>query len=69
MIDPNKLRGLILISIALVGFCAYSYILFATVLGIILIKLTLIIIVGIIFFIIGWIGFTLSSNEKIDEEI
>ena len=64
MVETEKIRGIILLSIALIGFSIYSYILFGTDFGIILMKLTAIAIVGIIFFIIGWIGFTLTINEK-----
>jgi hypothetical protein len=64
MVETEKIRGGILISIALIGFSFYSYILLGTDWGIILMKLTAIAIVGIIFFIIGWIGFTLTINEK-----
>lgn len=64
MVETEKIRGIILLSIALIGFSIYSYILFGTGFGIVLMKLTAIAIVGIIFFIIGWIGFTLTINEK-----
>jgi hypothetical protein len=64
MVETEKIRGIILLSIALIGFSIYSYILFGTDFGIILMKLTALAIVGIIFFIIGWIGFTLTINEK-----
>ncbi len=64
MVEIEKVRGSILVSIALIGFSIYSYILFGTDFGIILVKLTAIAIVGIIFFIIGWIGFTLTISEK-----
>jgi hypothetical protein len=64
MVETEKIRGIILLAIALIGFSIYSYILFGTDFGIILMKLTAIAIIGIIFFIIGWIGFTLTINEK-----
>lgn len=64
MVESEKIRGSILIAIALIGFSIYSYILFGTDYGIMLMKLTAISIVGIIFFIIGWIGFTLTIDEK-----
>jgi hypothetical protein len=64
MVEIEKIRGIILLAIALIGFTIYSYILFGTDFGIILVKLTAIAIIGIIFFIIGWIGFTLTINEK-----
>lgn len=64
MVEIEKIRGIILLAIALIGFSIYSYILFGTDFGIILVKLTAIVIIGIIFFIIGWIGFTLTINEK-----
>ena len=64
MVKPEKIRGGILVAIALVGFSVYAYILFATYYGILLMKLTAISIVGIILFIVGWIGFTLTIEEK-----
>jgi hypothetical protein len=65
MLEAEKVRGIALISIALIGFSIYTYILFGTDIGILLMKLTVLIIVGIIFFIIGWIGATLTiSKEK-----
>ncbi len=64
MVKTEKIRGSILIAIALIGFSIYLYILFGTDYGIMLMKLTAISIVGIIFFIIGWIGFTLTIDEK-----
>jgi len=64
MVETEKIRGSILVAIALIGFLIYSYILFATDYGIMLMKLTAIAIVGIIFFIIGWIGFTLITDDK-----
>jgi hypothetical protein len=64
MVKPEKIRGGILIAMALVGFSVYAYILFATDYGVLIMKLTAISIVGIILFIVGWIGFTLTMDEK-----
>ena len=64
MVKTEKVRGGMLVSIAVIGFLAYSYVLFATDLGVILMKLTAVSIVGIIFFIIGWIGFTLTTDDN-----
>ena len=64
MVKTEKVRGVILVTIAVIGFLVYSYVLFATDLGLILMKLTAISIVGIIFFIVGWIGFTLTTDEN-----
>ena len=64
MLEAEKVRGIVLISIALIGFSLYTYILFCTDFGIMLMKLTVLIIVGIIFFIIGWIGATLTINKE-----
>ena len=64
MFEAEKVRGSILITIALIGFSIYAYILFGTDFGIMLMKLTALIIVGIIFFIIGWIGFTLTTAKE-----
>ena len=64
MVKPERIRGGLLVAISLVGFSVYSYILFATDYGVLLMKLTAISIVGIILFIVGWIGFTLTIEEK-----
>lgn len=64
MIEPDKIKGVILILIAIIVFSSFIFILFATDLGILLVKLTVLVIVGIILFIIGWIGVTLTINNK-----
>ena len=60
----ERIKGIVLILIAISFFAAYTYTLFATDLGILLLKLTIVVIVGVIFFIVGWIGVTLTVNEK-----
>ena len=60
----EKIKGIGLILIAVSFFTAYIYTLFATDWGILLLKLTVAVIVGVIFFIVGWIGVTLTVNEK-----
>ena len=60
----ERIKGIVLILIAISFFAVYTYTLFATDLGILLLKLTVVVIVGVIFFIVGWIGVTLTVNEK-----
>ena len=60
----ERIKGIVLLFIAISFFTAYTYTLFATDYGILLLKLTVAIIVGVIFFIVGWIGVTLTVNEK-----
>lgn len=60
----EKMKGIVLILIAISFFTAYTYTLFATDLGILLLKMTVVVIVGVIFFIVGWIGVTLTFSEK-----
>ena len=60
----ERIKGIVLILIAISFFAAYTYTLFATDSGILLLKLTVVVIVGVIFFIVGWIGVTLTVNEK-----
>jgi hypothetical protein len=60
----EKIKGIVLILIAISFFTTYTYTLFATDWGILLLKLTVVVIVGVIFFIVGWIGVTLTGNEK-----
>ena len=60
----ERIKGIVLILVAISFFAAYTYTIFATDLGILLLKLTVVVIVGVIFFIVGWIGVTLTVNEK-----
>jgi hypothetical protein len=60
----EKMKGISLLMIAFVFFSVYVYTLFATEYGLLLVKLTVVVIVGVICFIIGWIGITLTINEK-----
>jgi len=60
----EKIKGIVLILIAISFFTGYTYTLFATDLGILLLKFTVVVIVGVVFFIVGWIGVTLTVNEK-----
>jgi hypothetical protein len=60
----EKMRGIGLLVIALIFFSVYVYILFATDYGMLIVKITVAVIVGVICFIIGWIGVTLTINEK-----
>ena len=60
----ERIKGIVLILVAISFFGAYTYTIFATDLGILLLKLTVVVIVGVIFFIVGWIGVTLTVNEK-----
>lgn len=60
----EKMKGIGLLLLAIVFFSVYVYILFATDYGILLVKITVAVIVGVICFILGWIGITLTINEK-----
>lgn len=60
----EKMKGIGLIVIAIVFFSVYVYTLFGTDYGLLLVKLTVAVIVGVICFILGWIGITLTINEK-----
>jgi hypothetical protein len=64
MIGGEKIKGIGLLLIAIAFFSAYVYTLFATGYGILLVKLTVAVIIGVICFILGWIGITLTINEK-----
>jgi hypothetical protein len=64
----EKTRGIILISIAVIGLSIYAYFLFATGFDILLMKITVVTLIAIMFFIVGWIGFTLTTSEKGKDE-
>jgi hypothetical protein len=66
MIAVEKMKGIGLLLIAILFFSVYVYTLFATDYGILLVKLTVAVIVGVICFILGWIGITLTINERED---
>lgn len=68
MKGTEKFKGIALVIIAIVLFSVYTYALFATDLGILLLKLTIAVIVGVICFVVGWIGITLAINEKEQEK-
>jgi hypothetical protein len=68
MNGTEKFKGMALVLIAIILFSIYTYVLFATDLGILLLKLTMAVIVGVICFVVGWIGITLAINEKEREE-
>lgn len=68
MKGTEKFKGMALVTIAIVLFSVYTYVLFATDLGILILKLTIAIIVGVICFVVGWIGITLAINEKEQEK-
>ncbi len=64
----EKVRGIVLISIAVAGLSIYSYFLFATNFDILLMKITIVTLIAIMFFIVGWIGFTLTTSDKNKQE-
>ncbi|HET6590802.1 MAG: transcriptional regulator [Candidatus Nitrosocosmicus sp.] len=68
MKGTEKFKGMAMVLIAIVLFSVYAYLLFATGLGILILKLTIAVIVGVICFVVGWIGITLAINEKEQEE-
>lgn len=68
MKGTEKFKGMALLLISIILFSVYTYVLFATDLGILLLKLTIAVIVGVICFVVGWIGITLAINEKVQEE-
>jgi hypothetical protein len=68
MKGTEKFKGMAMVLIAIVLFSVYAYLLFATDLGILILKLTIAVIVGVICFVVGWIGITLAINGKEQEE-
>ena len=57
----NKIIGLILLVIPSIFFIVFSYLLLFTHLDILVIKLTLMIIVGILMTVLIWMGYTMAS--------
>jgi len=57
----NKITGLILLVVPSIFLIFFSYLLFFTHLDILVIKSTLIIIVGILMTVLVWMGYTMAS--------
>jgi hypothetical protein len=59
-----KLSGIGLLLVSIIGFFAYSYILFATVWDILILKFTVLIGLAAILAVLGWIGYTIATASK-----
>ncbi|HEU4468547.1 MAG TPA: hypothetical protein VFR61_05895 [Nitrososphaeraceae archaeon] len=57
----NKIIGLILLIVPSLFFIFYSYLLLSTHWDILLIKTTLVVIVGILMTVLVWMGYTMAS--------
>ena len=56
-----KLSGIGLLLVSIIGFFVYSYILFATVWDILILKFTVLIGLAAILAVLGWIGYTIAT--------
>jgi len=69
----NRLTGIFLLMVPPIIFLVYIYLLFASSLDVLLIKLTIVGTVGIIVSVFVWIGYTMIStsnpNEITDDKI
>ena len=73
MVKSNRLTGIFLLMVPPLIFLVYIYLLFASSLDLLLIKLTIVGTVGIIVSVFIWIGYTMVStsnpNEITDDNI
>jgi hypothetical protein len=57
----TKAGGIALLVFSICGFIAYVYLLFATDFGIIVIKVTILLVIGTIVSVLAWIGYTMAT--------
>ncbi len=71
----DRALGALLLLISIIVIIVYGYLLFMTEYDLILIKITMYIIVVVVFGIVGWIGYTLATTpppkpiEEIEKEL
>ena len=57
----TKAGGIALLVFSICGFVAYVYLLLATDFGIIVIKVTILLVIGTIVAVLAWIGYTMAT--------
>jgi hypothetical protein len=60
----GKARGFVLLIVSIIAFVTYTYLLLATELGIVILKLTVLGAVAILLAVLGWIGYTISTAPQ-----
>jgi hypothetical protein len=64
----NRGTGAAFLAIAIIAFILYSYFLFGTQWGLIIMQLTMLGLVGILLAVLGWIGYTMLTAPRTDEK-
>jgi threonine/homoserine/homoserine lactone efflux protein len=62
----NKASGAALLAVAIIVFIAYAYVMFETRYSLIIMKFTMVGAVGILLAVLGWIGYTMLTAPKED---
>jgi hypothetical protein len=57
----GRILGTVLLAASVMLFIAYSYITLATSLGLLLLKLTIVVVVGALLAVLAWIGYTMTT--------
>ncbi len=65
----NKYLGFLLLVIPLLFLILYFYILFFTIYDILILKLTILIVVGILVTIFSWMGFTMITSKPSQDDL
>jgi threonine/homoserine/homoserine lactone efflux protein len=63
----NKSAGAALLAAAIIGFLVYTYAMFGTQYSVIITKFTLVGAVGVMLLVLGWIGYTMLTAPKQDD--
>ena len=64
----NRGAGAALLAVSIVAFLVYAYFLLGTEWGIIIMQLTILGIVGVLLLVLGWIGYTMLTAPRSEEE-
>ena len=64
----NRGAGAALLVVSIVAFLVYAYLLFGTEWGIIILQATILGIVGVLLLVLGWIGYTMLTARRSEEE-
>jgi hypothetical protein len=60
----SKAGGFVLLIVSIIAFVTYAYVLLATDLGMMILKLTVLVAVAILLAVLGWIGYTISTAPQ-----
>lgn len=64
----SKITGISILTMSIIGFIVYLYLILATQWGILVLKITIITAVGAVVSVVAWIGYTMTTTPIADKE-